>query len=167
MHSAAKMVREEELLRLLLAGYMLKECALQLRLSYSTVRSYAAEVDFMSKLKELSGTIYERVDMELKSSKEEITTRLEVISDLALAEMERLIRSGSNDVVKFKAAQDVMDRDSRVSRTKRIEGTQSHEFMNPMTLRHIAGVAKEVDAYEARRGLPITTEEAPASPGDE
>lgn len=172
MHEAAKLVREEELLRLLLSGYMLRECAVQLHLSYNTVRKYAAEPGFMTQLRGMSQTIFERVDAELKSTKEDILERIEKASDLALVEMERLVQAGGSDMVRLKAAQDLMDRDTRLSRTKRLEGHTGHEFLNPMTLRHIASVAKEVDQFESRREVterelpPSTTAEERAVDGD-
>jgi hypothetical protein len=146
VHSAAKMVREEELMRLLMCGHMLKECAIHLHMSYRTVREYARQPEFMRKLKEMSAAIYERVDAELKDSKDGITARLEAYSEQALEEMMELARTCTNPVVKLKANQDIMDRDTRLSRTRKIEASQSHSFVDPLFLVHAAGVAKELDA---------------------
>jgi hypothetical protein len=155
MHQAAKLVREEELLRLLMAGYMLKECASQMQMSYRTVREYAKQADFLQRLKALSEVVYARVDGELRASKEAIVQRLEEASDKALDEMMKLVEMEGTGMVKLKACQDIMDRDQRVSRTKKVEGSVSHDFVNPMLLVHAAATARELEQYEAKKkGLP-------------
>lgn len=147
MHEAAKLVRKEELLRLLLTGHMLKECGPFLNLSYPTVCTYARDPNFLSQLKEQSMEIFRRVDEELTASKMNILSRLEEASDNALRVMEEIMNGAKSDMVRLKAAQDIMDRDGRVSRTRRIEGSQSHEFLNPLTLIHAAKTAREVEEY--------------------
>jgi len=153
VHKAAKMIREDELLRLLMAGFMLKEAATHLNLAYWTVRKYASEPKFLAQLRELSGEIYERIDAELKVSKESILEKLEKVSDKALEKMENLLdRQDASPMLQFKVAQDLLDRRSEVSRTKRIEGTleQRHDFINPLFLIHAAKTAKEVDEFAER-----------------
>lgn len=157
MHEAVKLVRKEELLRLLLTGHMLKECGPFLNLSYATVCTYARDPNFLSQLKEQSTEIYRRVDEELTASKMNILSRLEEASDRALQVMESIMETSKSDMIRVKAAQDIMDRDGRVSRTRRIEGSQAHEFLNPLTLIHAAKTAREVDQYNARE-LPPASE---------
>jgi hypothetical protein len=158
MHQAAQLVRKDELMRLLLAGHMLKECAVFLKLSYGTVREYARQPEFLQQLKGLSLRIYENVDRELASNKDGITARLEAFSEEALEEMMKLARE-SGGIVKLKACQDLMDRDTRISRQRKIEATQNHQFMNPLELQHIAMVAREVDRKQAE---PPALPEAPS-----
>ncbi len=153
MHKAAKMIRQDELLRLLMAGYMLKECATHLDLAYWTVRKYASQPEFLVKLRELSANVFERVDAELKHSKESIMEKLEKASDKALTKMESLLdRSDAGPMLQFKVAQDLLDRRGEVSRTKRVEASvdQKHAFVNPLLLIHAAKTAKEVDDYNER-----------------
>ena len=150
MHGASKLIRTEELLRLLLVGNSLKECATQIGMSYYTIRKYASAEAFMNQLRDMSATIYERVDAELKTSKETILTNLEKASEEGLIAMRELVKGCKNDSVRMKAAQDLMDRDGRLSRTKKIEGTTQHGFMNPLTLVHAAKVAKETDEYNTK-----------------
>lgn len=155
MHIAAKMVREEELLRLLLTGLTLKECAPMLSLHVSTVRNYARAPLFLQKLRDLSTVVYERVDAELQARTDVITERLQEASAAALEEMIKLAKEGKQEGIRLKASQDLMDRDSRISRTRKIEGTQEHAFMNPLQLQHMAMTARQVDQAEVVATLPL------------
>jgi hypothetical protein len=157
MHEAVKLVREEQLLRLLLAGYMLRECAVQMKISYRTVRLYAHDTGFLMKLKSLSKEIYARVDGELQANADDIMSKLESYSMEALDEMMELARA-EKGMTKLKACQDIMDRNPQVSRTKRIEATNDHNFISPLFLVHAAATAKEVE----RLAIPaMKTEEEP------
>jgi hypothetical protein len=144
MHEAAKLVKREELMRLLLCGHMLKECAAEMRLSYYTVRAYAKDPEFLLSLREKSSEIYKRLDAELASSKEDMRDRLERASEAALEQMIELA-SQSSGMLKLKALQDLLDRDTRVSRTHRVEGDMKHDFISPLFLGHAARVARELD----------------------
>lgn len=144
MHEASKLVRTEELMRLLLCGHMLKECAIHMRLSYWTVRNYAKDPAFMTQLREKSTEIYARLDAELAANKEDMKEKLERASEEALEMMIELART-STGVIKLKSCQDLLDRDTRVSRTKRIEGDTTHDFISPLFLVHAAKVGREID----------------------
>jgi hypothetical protein len=48
-------------------------------------------------------------------------------------------------MLKLKALQDILDRDTRVSRTHRVEGDMKHDFISPLFLGHAARVARELD----------------------
>jgi hypothetical protein len=144
MHEAAKLVRREELMRLLLCGHMLKECAIHMHLSYYTVRSYAKDPDFLFMLREKSNEIYKRLDEELRNSKEDIKEKLERASEEALEQMVALAAT-STGVVKLKCLQDLMDRDGRISRTQKVEQDVRHDFISPLFLGHAARVARELD----------------------
>jgi len=161
MHQAAQLVRKDELMRLLLSGHMLKECASYLKLSYGTVREYARQPEFLAALKSLSLQIYENVDRELSNSKDAITAKLEAYSEDALEEMIQLAKSCSSPIVRLKAAQDIMDRDTRMSRSRKLESNVHQTFMNPLELHHLASVAREIDKKKELPPAPAT--EAPPS----
>jgi hypothetical protein len=156
MHEAAKLVRKEELMRLLLCGHMLKECAIHMRLSYWTVRGYAKEPGFLLDLKSKSTEIYARLDAELAANKEDMKEKLERASEEALEMMIELART-STGVIKLKSCQDLLDRDTRVSRTKRLDSDVAHDFVSPLFLVHAAKVGREIDAG--------TVDVAPEPPG--
>lgn len=138
-----------------MAGFMLKECAQQMSISYSTVRKYASDNAFMTMLREHSQQVYEQVDAELKASKESIVQRMEEASDKALDTLKELMDC-EQSIVRLKAADSILDRNPQVSRTKRIEANQMHHFVDPLMLVHSAKTALEVDEYE-RKKLPGET----------
>lgn len=132
-----------------------------LSLHVSTVRNYARAPMFLQKLRDLSTMVYERVDAELQARTDVITEKLQEASAAALEEMTRLAKGSPSDMVRLKASQDLMDRDSRISRTRRLEGTQEHAFMNPLQLVHMAQTAQQVDQAEvvSALALPLPSEE--------
>jgi hypothetical protein len=144
-------VQREELLRLLLAGYSLREAANHMNASYYTVRMYVKRDDFLPKLKELSVEVYRRVDAEMGARKLSMLEKMEEASDEALETVLDLMRETKQDVVKMKCAQDLLDRNPQVSRTKRVDTTNEHMFVNPLTLVAAATAAREVDAFDARK----------------
>lgn len=150
MHEAAKTVREEKLLRLLLTGYMMRECAKMLQVSYATVRKYASDEEFLRKLKEMSMSIYEEVDSELKLNASQVTQRIDELSDKALDTLETLLAS-DKDIVKLKAADSILDRNPESSKQKKVEQTTNTRFLDPLHLIHAAKTATEVDEYENRK----------------
>lgn len=115
-----------------------------MRMSYWTVRNYAKDPEFMGQLKLKSQEIYNRLDAELAANKEDMKERLERASEEALEMMIELARS-STGVIKLKSCQDLLDRDTRVSRTKRLEGEVGHDFISPLFLVHAAKVGREID----------------------
>ena len=172
MHEAARQVREQELMRLLLAGYMMKECAALMKMSYKTVRDYARQPEFLVQLKELSREVYERVDAELRNLKEPLLMKLEEASAEALDRMIELMKHSKQEGVAFKAAQDLLDRTPELSRTRKLEGsvTSRHQFLDPLMLVHAAATAKEMDQFEARKqlteGRPPTGDDGAIPPVD-
>lgn len=153
MHQAPKTVREQELLRLLLIGHSLRECSTMMEMSYQTMRKWAADPAFLSALKELSASVFERVDSELQNSKESLRAKLEEASEHALDRIINLAQQEKNDHIALKAAQDLLDRDGRVSRQTKVSGdtTIKHTFLDPLTLVHAVAAAKEMDKYEERK----------------
>lgn len=145
MHEASKLVKKEELMRLLLCGHMLKECAIHMRMSYWTVRNYAKDTHFLQELKEKSNEIYRRLDAEITASKEDMKERLERNSEEALEYMMEIARE-STGTLKLKACQDILDRDARVSRTRKIDVDANHDFVSPLFLVHAAKVGREIDS---------------------
>lgn len=153
MHDATKFVRRQELMRLLLAGHMLKECAKHLGMHYYTVRKYAREPEFLAELRSYSKEIYERVDAELKATKDDITERLEQASDTALDTIIQMMTTSSSDAIKLKAAQDILDRDGRASRTSRVESEQTRTVhITREDLTRFVTAADEIDRSENPRG---------------
>lgn len=153
MHIAPKTVQEQELLRLLLTGSTIKECAITLDRSYSTVRNWARDPAFLLALKELSSEIFKRVDEELQSSKATIQAKLEDASEAALERLITMSQEAKNEHVVLKACESLLDRDSRFSKQHRVavDASHKHTVIDPITLIHAVATAKEQDAFEVKQ----------------
>lgn len=150
-----RIVRNEELLRLMLMGLTLPECAAQMKMNLHTIRLHARKPEFLILLKEHSSEIAKRLVEELSTSQIEMAQRLEEASSAALEEMMRMMGElDSPSQLKLKVCQDLLDRDPKSSRTKRVDltGSMSHEFINPAVLIHAAATAKEMQEFQSRKG---------------
>jgi hypothetical protein len=145
-------LRKEELLRLLLARYTLKEAAAYLRVTPWTVRKYCREKGFMETLREKDEKVWETVEAELTNSKVSIIQRAEEGAALALDEMISLCQSGKSEMIRHKSAQDLMDRDPRISRTKRLEGDgRSGPVLNALFLQQAVAAMNEEDSLKTQK----------------
>jgi hypothetical protein len=150
---ARAMVRDEELMRLLLMGFTLPECAAQLKVTHYTVRYHSRKPHFLIMLKEHSNEIAKRLVDELSTSQVEMAQRLEEASAAALEEMMLMMNELGTNGLKVKICQDLLDRDPKSSRTKRLDvtGAMSHQFINPAVLIHAAATAREVEQFQERK----------------
>lgn len=137
---------------MLLMGFTLPECARQMGCAVWTARMHARKPEFLVKLQEHSGEIAKRLVAELSTNQIEMAQKLEAASAAALEEMMALMGESSG-TLKFKVCQDILDRDPKSSRTKRMDLTSnvSHEFINPAVLIHAAATAKELETFQARK----------------
>lgn len=163
---ASGIVSEEELLRLMLQGFTMRESAMYMRASYSKIRKIAKQPEFLLKLREHSKEIGDRLVDEISRTQLEFTQRLEQASEDALEEMVAMMKDPAvNNHVRFRAASDLMDRDPRSSKTQKIQGHVDHQFINPAVLLHAAATAKEMErAIGAQKGeLPAPNEHTDGS----
>jgi hypothetical protein len=153
---ATRIIREEELMRLLLTGFTVKEAAIQMHKGYATCCHVARKPEFLLRLKEHSGEIAKRLVDELSTSQIEMAQKLEAASAAALEEMMGMMETLDTGQLKVKVCQDLLDRDPKSSRTKRIDmtGTMSHDFISPAVLIHAAATAKEIEQYQKKGQLP-------------
>lgn len=153
MHEAAKLVRQEELLNLLLLHIPLKQCAERLHISYQTTRKYASEPDFLANLKVLSSSIYEEVINDLKTEKKTMAEKLTEASEKALERLEVLLNSTSEGV-QLKAADSILDRTAETARNRKVEGNLQGRFtLDPVTLMHAALTADELHSAQTANVL--------------
>ena len=154
-HSVVKTIKKDELVRLLLAGFFVKECPARLQISYPTLLRYMKETSFLEELKVVSADVWGRVDAELKSSKTDFLQQAEEASEEALQSMRKLLQSSSEQIV-FKAGQDLMDRDPRISRTRRLEGTgMGGSPVDVNVLIGAARVAREEDEFRNTKPVKV------------
>lgn len=152
MHEASKTVKLEQIIRLLLANYTLKEVAAYTQLSYSTVRAWCKDPQFLDSLRELSAQVYKSVTDELQRVSETLTERIESESEKALQTLAKLMDDSCVPAaVRVKAADSILDRNPAVSRTKKVDAVTSHKFLDPLYLVGVAKTAQEVDEAEQRR----------------
>src|SRR5580765_2014396 len=152
MHEAVKLVRKQELLRYLLAKYTLKECSALMQVSYSTLRKWANNADFLAELKELSGEVWQEVTTELKVLTTSVQERLVEESEKALNTLIELMEDRTQKgIVRAKAAESILDRNPDTSKTSKISGAMQHSLkVDPMMLLHAAATANEVEEFKAR-----------------
>jgi hypothetical protein len=153
MHEAAKLVRTEELMRLLLAKYRLRECAKIMDLSYATVRKWASNADFLNDLKDLSGVVWEDVNHELKTLTVNMQERMAEESEKALGRLIELMNDRTQKgIVNLKAAESILDRNPETSKSSKVSGSIDHRMkIDPMMLIHAAATAGEVDDYKRKQ----------------
>ena len=146
--AAACMLLEEKIVRLLSEGANVREIANVLGLTTVYVSRYVRRPRLLKRLYDFNKEAFDNLQEEYKVSKEAITERLEEASLLALEELIELATGSKSDVVRYKASQDILDRNPQVSRTKRLEGgAVSNTFMNSQVLMQMAAVARELDTH--------------------
>lgn len=152
MHDASKMVKMEQITRLLLTGFTLKEVAAYTQLSYGTVRAWCKEEQFLIGLKALSTQVYQQVTEELQKMAGTLTDRIASESERALETLAKLMQDDSvNPAVRVKAADSILDRNTEVSRTKKVDAVTSHKFLDPLYLVGVAKTAQEVEEAQQKR----------------
>jgi hypothetical protein len=150
MHEAPKLVRQEELLNLLLLHIPLKDCAERLHVSYNTIRKYASEPEFLDSLRALSQSVYSDVLETLRTEKKTLQQRMLEASDKALERLEELVASQQEGIA-LKAADSILDRNTETARNKRMDIDQHGRFtIDPVTLMHAALTAQELNTVQAR-----------------
>ncbi len=164
LSAAACMLVEEKIVRLLSEGANVKEIASVLGLTTPYVIRYVRRPRLLKRLYNFNKEAFDNLQEEYKASKEAITERLEEASLLALEELIELATGSKSDVVRYKASQDILDRNPTVSRTKRLEGgAVSNTFMNSQVLMQMAAVARELDAVHGN-GVATTKPNVSLSP---
>jgi hypothetical protein len=144
--TASQVVREETLLRLLLQGFTVKEAAANMRASYQTMLKLARDPHFILRVREMSGEIAGRMVEEMSTNAVDFAKRLEEASEKALESMMAMMDEAPTGQLKYRIASDLLDRDSRSSKTRKVDvqATHKHDFINPDLLAHAAGVANEL-----------------------
>jgi len=144
-------VRDEEFLRLVVQTRSVREAAKLSKWSYATALKACKRSEFMIKLREYSESVWAEVDEELAAYRLNVTERLEEASAECLEQMFELAKGAKNETVKLKAAQDLMDRDPRISRTRKIEGGSPKVELNFQVLQLAANAIKEEKDFLERK----------------
>lgn len=146
-------MRDEELMRLLLAGYRLKEVAAMHGLNYQSVLRAARRPQFLEQLQGLSKEIFGQVDQEIRGSKILIKDRAEEMASVALDRLAELLVS-EDERVAMQAVNRALDMNTATAKVTKSENETKHSFVNPLQLQSAIRAAEEMD----RASLPKTPE---------
>jgi len=152
-----KNIKRDELMRLLLQGYTIRECAHSIGMTYTTAQRYVKEPEFREKIKEKSAELNQKLEEELFTQKLTFNQRLSEMADAALDEMERLMVESPAEGIRFKASQDILDRDGRAPRTARTTGLHAVVQVDLETLMAAAKAMDEEIGQAGRQG-PVASE---------
>ena len=142
---ARTLVDDEELMRLIIGKYRLKECAALLSVNYSTVCGRARRPEFLQKLKELNAELYAQVDKELTAIYRNVSERVLEMSERALDKLEELLETSDDNRLIAKIASDLLDRNPTTSKSTKAFVENKHSFINPLLLKHAAATAMEIE----------------------
>lgn len=143
---ARQMIKREELLRFLIAGYSLPQIAEAQGCGVFTLRRMARSPEFIDLVREKAPQLIEQLGLEAKQRREQMLERLDEIAWKALDRLEEMIEDeNTSEIVAFKAVQDALDRVPEVSRSKRVETSQAPPPLDPNKLLEMALVAREED----------------------
>lgn len=133
--SASTFVKKQDLLRFLMAGYTVRECAHLISVSYHTTLKYCRDIGFRGELKTLSKEVWQRLEVELEGSRNFIQSRVYEISDKALVALEQLVDGARNESAKLGAVKVALDLDDRIDRR---DVTVKHIHLRPEDLQTAA-----------------------------
>lgn len=112
---------KDQLLRMVAAGISFADCAKALGRSYQSVMVWSKEPQFLERLKELNLEMYQEIDAQLKLAAKTTRERIELAANEALDKVIDLMRGADSEVIQFRAAQDLMDRNQPTSKIHRVD----------------------------------------------
>lgn len=142
----AKEWREQELLRLVIEGYTIREGALIIGCNYNTAMSYARQPEWRTQLMTLRSSALGKLDEELIRSLRTKSDLMDELATLALEEMKKLLMDPDTHVgIKAKMIDSALDRTPEVSRTKKLDVTTKSFSMTGEDLLAAAMAAREIE----------------------
>jgi len=78
----------------------------------------------VAELRKLSADVFNAANEEIINRRTSFNERMQEMAEQALDEMERLLVESTSEGIRYKAAQDILDRDGRAPRTSRQDGKQ-------------------------------------------
>jgi hypothetical protein len=136
-----------ELAGLLLQGVTIVKACQMIGIPYYTARKhYINHPDFQNLLKQAGDEAFDKIKGEIISRTQSIQERAASLAEESLDKMEELLHESRNEHIQFKVAQDLLDRDPRLSRTKRIEGTGPMLSLPGNVLILAASAAREIES---------------------
>lgn len=124
---------------------------------YLLNKYFFSDPEFCKLLKGTNEAIFLEATREIRDKQEGFLLKASRLAEDALNEMEALLNESPSETVRFKVAQDLLDRDPRISRTKRVEGSGLKVQIDIKTLQLASLAAREIEPPNEVRVLSIPT----------
>lgn len=147
-HGQTRVMQKLEVVRIIAQGGTLKVAAKAVGVSVPTVRGWLRTPEMLAQVKELSQARFEEIYDEIVVNRESMFERARQAADEALDEMVALMGQTTNEHIKVKIAQDLMDRDPdrRVSRSTTNQQQITTVNIDAAALMTAAQAAAEIEA---------------------
>lgn len=115
---------------------------------YLLRRHFFGNPEFCNLLRSSNETIFLEATQSIRDNQQSMVEQAQRLAQDALNEMERLLNDSESEHIRFRVAQDLLDRDPRISRTKRIEQTGVNITIESKTLDLAMEAAREIEARD-------------------
>lgn len=141
------------ILRLFVRGLVAKEIAKALNVTKWTVGKYLRDPRFRDLVKAYNDEVlFKRLDEEIAEKTYDHIERMSQLTESALDTMEELLGT-ENEAIRFKAAQDLLDRNPETSRMKKVEvNDKDNNPLSPEMLMAMAATIQEEENYTTIQG---------------
>lgn len=113
---------------------------------YIVRRYYLANPQFRELLDQANQTIFLEATQSIRDEQKNLVERTQRLAEAALDKLEALMNESESEHIVVKCAQDLADRDPRISRTRRVEASSLHVTIEAKTLALASEAAREIEA---------------------
>src|SRR5215813_9506252 len=147
----ARLARIESIARMVIAGQTMKQAAATLGVHYNTVRLDAKTPLFRETLERIRERSREKAEQMLTEAVVDVVAELRRGAEKAARLMSSKLLNSQNENIVFKAASDLLDRDERSSKRRKMTVHNVHSWLTPELLLAAAKCAREIRENEKRR----------------
>ena len=153
----ARLARIESLAQMVIAGQTMKQAAATLGVHYNTVRLDAKTPLFRETLERIRERSREKAEQMLTEAVVDVVAELRRGAEKAARLMSSTLLESPNENIVFKAASDLLDRDERSSKHRKMTVNNVNSWLTPELLIRAAKAAREVRENEhvGRQVLPV------------
>lgn len=139
-------VRQQEMVRLLLEGHKLQDIADHLGTAYNTILHWIRIPTIHKQIQEMKAELMEQLDEEMM---QRIHSKSQVIDEMGWKALERLQGilqdPTAHPSIVMKVAQDILDRDPVVSKTRKVDITERKVILKSEDLLSAVAALKEIE----------------------
>jgi hypothetical protein len=146
----ARQARIESLARMVIAGQTMKQAAATLGVHYNTARLDAKTPLFRETLERIREQSREKAEEMLTEAVVDVVAELRRGAERAARVMSSKLLHSENENIVFKAASDLLDRDERSSKRRKMTVHNLHEILTPELLANAAKLARELEENRQR-----------------